>query len=345
MRNNILLIRADADASIGSGHMMRCLALAQAWKADGGAVVFVTRSESDSLLSRLGEEGFGVVSVMASHPDARDRATMSQALSSHPHAWTVLDGYDFDPEYQRWITEGGNRLLVIDDEAHLSRYYADLVLNQNVHAPKLDYSVDDHTELLLGSRYLLLRSEFQGWLDWRRTVPNAARHILITMGGGDAENRTAEVLGSLKELELEGMEVVVVAGDSNPHHEELAALSRELPCARLVRSATNMPELMAWADLAVSGSGSTAWELAFMQLPAILLVLASNQASIAAELDRRGAAVSLGEAMAQPWSAIADVVSRLASNKGLRQSMADVGRQIVDGHGAARVVAAMKRGR
>ena len=132
-----LLIRTDANSHIGTGHLMRCLALAQAWQSQGGEAVFVTECNSEGLLRRLSEEGFQVISIERPHPDPADWWLTSKVLAVYPGAWVVLDGYHFDSSYQLHIKEAEHPLLVIDDKAHLDHYYADVVLNQNIHAGQM----------------------------------------------------------------------------------------------------------------------------------------------------------------------------------------------------------------
>jgi len=294
---NHLLIRADANTRIGAGHLMRCFALAQGWQANGGQVTFITACESDGLLRRLRNEGFEVITLEQAYLDSADWERTSQVLAKYSDAWVVLDGYHFDLTYQRQIKESGHPLLVIDDTAHLEHYHADIILNQNINAEQLHYSCDPDTRLLLGTRYVLLRSEFLSWRRWQRTIPKlvVANKVLVTLGGGDPDNQTLKVINALQEVDEDGLEAVVVVGASNPHFEALQneAYDSCFPI-RLIRNANNMAELMAWADVAVSAGGSTCWELAFMGLPNVILVLADNQRDIAEGLDDLGIAINMG---------------------------------------------------
>ena len=115
------IIRADATPLIGAGHLMRCLALAQALRTTGYRVTFIAHCQSKSLHQRLLDEGFQVIPLKYYHPAAVDWQTTSEVLQSFQDPWLVLDGYHFDSAYQRQIKDGGHRLLVIDDMAHLDR--------------------------------------------------------------------------------------------------------------------------------------------------------------------------------------------------------------------------------
>jgi len=341
---NTLIVRADASARVGAGHLMRCLALAQAWKANGGQTTFVSACDSDALRQRLTDEGFQVVTLERSHPDPDDWEHTSQVLATYPGAWVVLDGYHFDSAYQLRIKEAGLPLLVIDDMAHLEHYYAGIVLNQNINAEQLPYSCEPYTCLLLGTRYVLLRSEFRAWRGWQREIPEIARKVLVTLGGGDPDNVTLKVITALGQVDVDGLEAVVVVGASNPHLRELESAARSSKSVvRLVHNTTNMPELMVWADVAVSAGGSTCWELAFMGLPTMVLELAENQQGIAAGLDKAGVALNLGWHTKVSIAQIANRLSRLLKDCSLRLQMSQQGRILVDGMGSDKVVESLHR--
>lgn len=338
-----LFIRADATTQIGTGHIMRCLALAQAWKAYGGEAIFVTACESDALRQRLVNEGFQVVMLERAYPDPADWKQMSQILRMHPGAWVVLDGYHFDAEYHRLIKEAGHPLLVIDDMAHLDHYYADIVLNQNIHAENMRYSCEPHTRLLLGTKYVLLREEFLKWWGWRREISEVARKVLVTLGGCDPNNVALKVIQGLQQVEMDNTEAVVVVGSCNPHFEELrfAVQGSQIPF-RIEGYVANMAELMAWADVAVSAGGSTCWELAFMGLPSLILVLANNQRPVAERLDRMGVAANLGWCEDVFPPEIAQAVMQLLRAPKTRAEMSQRGQQLVDGGGVNRVLMYMR---
>ncbi|MBN2124745.1 MAG: UDP-2,4-diacetamido-2,4,6-trideoxy-beta-L-altropyranose hydrolase, partial [Deltaproteobacteria bacterium] len=299
-KSGTLFIRADAESRIGTGHLMRCLALAQAWRRRRrGRVVFLSHCDSPSLKERIIGEGFFLQPVDHPHPHPSDLEGTLEAVSRRDGngaspGWLVLDGYHFDPIYQRAVRESGSRVLVIDDEAKLPRYHADLLLNQNMDAEESAYSCEGDPRFLLGSTYILLREEFLRWRDWRREIPAVAHRVLVTLGGADRNNVTLKVLDALRLVGASGMEIKVLVGPSNPHLRTLEDAASPFPVGVGVHTEVKaMPDLMAWADMAVCAGGTTCWEMAFMGLPNLVIVTADNQAGVAEALQRRGCSVNL----------------------------------------------------
>lgn len=337
-----LFIRADASIAMGTGHVMRCLALAQSWQDAGGRATFAAAEITPALRERLLAEGCQVVDLTCRAGSPED-ARKTSALAAEVLAdWIVVDGYQFTGGYQRAIKDVGGRLLFIDDYGHCDHYFADLVLNQNLGAKEEFYAArETYTRLLLGTRYCLLRREFAAWREWKREIPPLARKVLVTMGGSDPENATARVMAALRTANIENVEAVVVVGGGNPHFAELQEMaSRSDFPVQFHRDASNMAEMMCWADMAVSAAGSTCWELAFLGLPALLFDLAENQTSLARQLHQRDCAVHAGNRHFMPD----DLAGRLRSLSGsqqLRETLSRRSRLLVDGAGARRAVAAL----
>lgn len=334
-----LVIRADAGARMGAGHVMRCLSLAQEWLAQGGQVTFLTDAGHAALRQRLMDEGCQVVTIERRHPHPSDWLATKETLVERPDAAVVLDGYHFDAGYQRRVMQSGHRLLVIDDMAHLEHYPADLVLNQSMHADRLHYSCEPTTRLLLGTKYALLRNEFLTWRDWRRETPDVARKVLVTLGGGDQDNVTLKVIAAVRQLNNPDLEVVVVAGACNPHRASLqAAAQGAVAPIRVVYNATDMARLMAWADLAVAAAGSSCWELCYLGVPALLVVLAENQRPVAEAVAAAGAMINAGWHEALEPEGLAAALQGLLSAAGRRCRLSEAGRRLVRGDGRTLVV-------
>ncbi len=337
------LFRADAGTRRGTGHVMRCLSLAQACMRGGGEPKFAMASEAPVLACRLTMEGIPVVRLTAEPGSPEDAAQTVDWAERLGVLWVILDGYHFDAAFQRTLKGAGLRLLVLDDYGHAGSYVADLVLNQNAYAEASTYADrKPYTRLLLGPRFALLRQEFVPWCGRVPRIHDKARRILISLGGADSGNMTHTVVNALKRLDMDEMEATVVIGPCSPHGQDLYAGDGGAgPAVRFLRSPSNMPELMAHADMAITAGGTTCYELAFMGLPQLIVVTADNQRAVGRELDRLGVGINLGwsEELSE-WD-LAEAVRRVAYDVALRRSISEKGRSLVDGRGADRVVTAM----
>lgn len=344
-----LLVRCDAGTIMGAGHLMRCLALAQECLRHGGRPLFVTHCESDLLRERIRAEGMDCVPLRASHPDPSDLETTAGLLhdlrrtkSLDADIWTVLDGYHFDQSYQQSLQSNNTKLIVIDDMGHLPRYHCDLLLNQNFHAHQLDYQPDPHTVIAMGPKYVLLRSEFLHWRKWKREIMSNPRRILITMGSSDASNASLEAMKAVEGLGVSGLEVRVIAGPGNPHLTALNHAAASATCAvEILHNVSNVPELMAWADLAISSGGITVYELAFMGLPSLVIATSKAEALLERWVRQFGLFPSVEWSLDLSQELIAQKLNELWHYTSRRRQIAERARAVVDGLGAERIVAAI----
>lgn len=350
MGHNNLIIRTDATSQLGAGHLMRCLALAQAWKDTGGKATFISCCDSIKLRERIFAEGFDFIALERPYPDQGDLAVTLKILSdinqrqSEWKNWIVVDGYHFDAEYQRRIKQAGCSLLCIDDFGQAKHYFADLVLNQNISADSSWYiSRELYSRVLLGPRFSLLRREFINCGQRRKKISSLAHKVLVTLGGADPDRFTLKVIQALKQVNDLEMEAAVVVGPANKHFKEIESHLSQLPFPfRLLPAADNMAELMDWADIAISAGGSTSWELAFMGLPFLVVALADNQRPIAKGLGYAGIAINLGWHEEVTIEYMAQELIKVVSQKDKREEMSRRGQGLVDGQGSARVLTCLQ---
>ncbi len=347
-----LVIRADASNSVGTGHVMRCLALAQAWQGHGGRTIWIGHCPIEALRRRIRAADAAFEPLDRPHPHPADAAATRASLSriaresdAFEIIWLVLDGMHFDPAYQEAVRPAEGRMLVIDDQAAWPQYHADLLLNQNLGAERNQYLCDDHASFLFGPRYALLRREFLPQESWRRkpTELGASRpaRVLVTLGGADPQNAAPLVLEGLQRLDVP-WEARVVLGAANPQGKNLSGpVSHCGQKIQFLSDVHNMPEQMAWADVAVSAAGATCWEMAFMELPAAVIVLADNQRVVAEPLAEAGTLVNLGPLAELTADRVAAELGVICRDAKRRFAMGESGRRLVDARGAERVVAVM----
>ena len=346
-KNRTLFVRADATAEIGTGHVMRCIAFGQAWKGQGGRVIFFTHCESIVLQQFIRDEGFELVEVDKKHPDPFDLVQFESFLQQYDETpvriWVVLDGYHFTLDYQKKIRNTGCRLMVIDDYNHLPEYYADILLNQNVGAKQINYNCNSDCVKLLGYKYALLRRDFLQFKRRESKVQEKAGQILVTIGGADPENVTETVIKAIVAVNDPELHVKVVVGPANPNIELLKNVLTRTSCNIELLHGPDMPTIMDWADFAISAGGSTVWELCYFDVPMALVSIAENQIRIVEGLQEEGAAISLGGHDELDRDELSRQLQKLINDRNLRASMSGTAQSLVDGNGCKRVSAYLRR--
>lgn len=337
-----LLIRADGNPDIGTGHVMRMLALAEHALALGAKVTLASARLAAPLAARARGIGVAVLGVQDVAPGSpSDVEWLLPHAAQDPDTWVCVDGYAFDHHYQNRIAQSGVRCLWVDDYGGSEYYGAALVLNHQIYADPALYAAHDiQTKLLLGPNYVPLRREFS---DADRRAPDPApraRRILLTMGGADPVNATALVAEALCRIDDPELQVRALVGPSNPRSDEL---ERRFTDSRVqwLRGTSNMVGLLRWADLALAAAGTTTYELCYMGVPAMLLVLAENQLEVCEAAGRHGVAEPLGWHHAWSPASLSERIDALRVDPSSRLRMTERGQALVDGRGAGRILEAM----
>jgi UDP-2,4-diacetamido-2,4,6-trideoxy-beta-L-altropyranose hydrolase len=290
-----IVFRADASASIGHGHVVRCLALADAFRNRGYSCLFVVRPDGAALVDDVIARGHSLATLpeLPEHVQADAEATLDMIDSSSMIAAVVVDHYGLDISWEKYIRGAGLPVMAIDD---MPRAHAcDYLLDQNIidgDNPYLNQAAGA-CHYFLGPQYALLRREFSELRD-QAVVRSDLQRILIFFGGSDPENETSKALKGLLSLDRDwAMDVVI--GATNPHREELQRLClQHAERVNLHVQTSHMAELMVQADLAVGAAGSASWERCCLRLPSLVSILADNQMAVAFGLERAGAAVNMG---------------------------------------------------
>lgn len=336
-----LILRVDGGPTIGGGHVMRCLALAQAWAEAGGRAAFCAAALAPSLRRRVLDEGFECIALDA-EPGSMTDADLTVAGARRVGATIVVaDGYHLGTGFRSRLRGAGLKVAGLDDNGEIGTYIDDLVVNQNRHATAALYPRRaEHTRLLLGTEYVLLRHEFKRWQREPPTFPAQIRRLLVTLGAADPNNVTGAVMTSIASVLPADTETAVVVGASNPHFDPIAELGPRIPHCHVVGDpGRGLPRLMESVDLAVCAGGSTMWELAYMGVPFIPVVIAENQRQAVAAMARDGYPTADAAAVARDLPA---AVATLLADAHRRQTLSRLGRRLVDGDGAERVCAALR---
>lgn len=355
--------RVDASLQMGTGHVMRCLTLAEALRAQDGICHFITRMHTGNMAHEIRRHGFTVTELPVvaddglavekdeSQPIAHshwlgcdwrhDAVQTRDALQALQPDWLVVDHYALDLRWEAELSANYKRLLVIDDLADRP-HRSDLLLDQNLGRTLQDYVglVPENCDVLAGPQYALLRPEFADLRSYslQRRLHPKLKQLLITMGGVDQPNATGLVMRALATCALSSdCRITVVMGSHAPWLAQIQTLALQMPwVTEVVVNVSDMARRMAESDMAIGAAGSTSWERCCLGLPTLLVVLADNQLPAAKALREAKAVYLIGGASDIVTQLPGAIASLLHENRMVELSVNT--RAISDGRGVSLVL-------
>lgn len=360
-----VVFRVDASLRIGTGHIMRCLTLADALAARGADCQFICRAHEGNLIDFICEKGYVTHTLPQIHTEKhifkginlfhrqwlgatqeQDADACRKILASLRVDWLIVDHYAIDIAWERALQQHYCKLMVIDDLAD-RLHSCDVLVDQTFGRDKADYYpfLTRSCRILCGAEYALLRSEFadlRGYSLQRRVRPSM-RALLITMGGVDNGNATGRILQALQGCPLpEDCRITVVMGQTAPWLKDVRERAKSMfwPTQVLV-GVRNMASLMAESDLAIGAAGATSWERCCLGLPTLMLVQAENQMKVAHGLEQAGAAKLINTTESCDLQ-LRSLISVLINEPTMLMHMSRNASCIVDGNGANAVIYEMR---
>jgi UDP-2,4-diacetamido-2,4,6-trideoxy-beta-L-altropyranose hydrolase len=352
-----ITIRTDSFCSIGTGHLMRCLTLADALKEKGANVHFICRDLQGNLSHVAEEHGHKLHLLPAPKNDFKlqvdnpphaswlkvswqdDLQDTQQITCSVPEKfdWLIVDSYALDYRWEQKMRSAAHKIMVIDDLAD-RKHDCDLLLDQNYFEfPETRYQnlVAEHCQKVLGPRYALLRPEFRQASKFCRMRGNGTVRIIVYFGGNDHDNLTGMALEALSCPELEHIYVDVVVGPHNSYMKNLKEQVNNRSKVRLYVQPEGFVELLLRADLCIGAGGTTTWERLCLSIQSIVITTALNQEAFTFELDKANLLHWIGSKNTISTQKIKSAVIQEISNNGSVDTMSMS--NMVDGHGALRI--------
>lgn len=352
-----IAFRADASISIGSGHVMRCLTLADALHERGAEIMFICREHEGNLCDMIESRGHSVERLPAPETPVRhegksyaswlgsdweiDASQTIHALTEKVD-WLVVDHYAIDFRWESKLREVADKIVAIDDLAD-RKHDCDVLLDQNYYLDienRYVGKVPGHCQLLLGPKYALLREEFYRMHKQVGVRNGTVKRIFVFFGGMDACNCTGHAIEALGGVTVNDLHVDVVIGSQHPFREQI-----ESECARngfVCHVQTDkMAELMAAADLSIGAGGSATWERCCMGLPSIVFAVSQHQEKSAKDLSVLGAVKFIGTAQDVTVQKLRNVFEQGCDAEWIREASL-CGLELVDGDGVRRVNSAME---
>jgi len=264
-----ILFRADASSTIGTGHIMRDLVLAEQYSDD--KIIFATQELEGNLNHKIIESAYDVVTV-----DSNSIDEVNILIKEYNIDMIVIDHYGIDYNYEKALKEDNPALTILSFDDTYEKHYCDILLNHNIYADKKKYHglVPENCELRCGSKYTLLRKEFLEEQGYKQKIKKV-KNIFIAMGGADSSNLNLEILKTLSTFTY--MNIVVVTTEANQHLYELKEYAIANNRISLYINASNIAQLMVSSDLAIVTPSVTLNEIFFLKIPFISVQTADNQ--------------------------------------------------------------------
>jgi UDP-2,4-diacetamido-2,4,6-trideoxy-beta-L-altropyranose hydrolase len=357
-----IVIRSDASLSIGSGHVVRCLTLADGLKEHGASVEFVSRLHPGHTCDLIEAHGFRVHRLPQMNSDFQtdpspahaawlgtnwevDCAETMTAIQERPGEWNwlVVDHYALDLRWEQQLRCAVSRIMVIDDLADRT-HDCDLLVDQNLvrdYKSRYNGKTPGHSRLLLGPEYAILQRAYSDVRKRTHHRQGSIGEILIYFGGVDTENWTGRALSAFLNLNRSDIVLHVVVGCSDAQEQELRSRVTGEKNVFIYSNLPSLASLMSRADLAIGATGTTTWERLCLGLPTIVVALDDNQIAAAEELSRRGLIRWLGHKEKVDEDTIHHALNDLIAG-GLNGEWSKDCREIVDGQGMNRVTLAMR---
>ncbi len=336
----IAVFRADASATLGGGHVMRCLTLADTLAGAGWRCGFACNGEAADVVPGVRRHD-----LLPLPPNADSVGLMRERWGD---TWdlAVIDHYGLDAAFERALRPIASRILVIDD-LHDRKHDCDFLLDQTLGRGETDYRglIPPGCRMMMGTEYALLREQFplrrDAALESRRSRSGRIDRVLVFFGATDPFNITSSALDALALSGWKGgMDVVL--GKGAPYLDAIGLkITNKINGAVFHRGSDDMARLIENADLALGSPGTTSWERCCLGLPTVLIAFAENQREIAAGLGRAGAAVDLGWYEDVTVVDLAKSICDLAMSPDKVKKISDASAFLCDGMGSARVKEAL----
>lgn len=352
---NTYVFRVDSSEKMGTGHVMRCLALASELQHRGHSVFFICRKLKGNLISHIEASGFKVVTLPSPASSVQtwlevdinqDIDETIEALNSIEKTdWIIVDHYGINSDWEESVSNKVKKIFVIEDLTSRS-HYCQLMLNQHTISDLTQTYKDKITrecEFLFGPKYALLRNDFN---QLHKKVKNKtikeAKDIFVFFGGIDATNETHKTLEAIKLLNNENLKIHCLIGKNNPHFASIERTAFSMQQVTLYQQLLQPESLMTKCDIAIGAGGVTTWERLCIGLPTLAISVADNQIKALEELDQQGYIRYLGQSKSVNADTLASEISEFISNPTSLNEMMKKGLHLVDGLGVSRVCEKLK---
>lgn len=264
-----ILFRVDSSATIGTGHIMRCLALAKEFEKN--SVIFATQDLQGNINYKIKEAGYEI--KLLKNNSLGELHKLIKQLSIN---LIIIDSYNISYKFeQRLKKRNPQRVLMVLDDLY-KQHHCDILLNHNIYAKKSRYKglVPKNCDIKCGAKYTLLREEFKKAKNL--VVDRSQTSIFVAMGGNDHSNLTQKILQSIQELK-KNILINVVTTKANQHLVSLKEYCEDKENIKLHIDSKEIAFLIKQSSLAIITPSVIANEVYYLDVDMIAIQTAKNQ--------------------------------------------------------------------
>jgi UDP-2,4-diacetamido-2,4,6-trideoxy-beta-L-altropyranose hydrolase len=327
-----VVFRVDSSEIIGSGHVMRCLTLAEALRGSGVAIEFITRDHPGNLNEYFMSRGFKThllpyqempesQQILSGYeqwlgvPQAVDAAQTIEEVEGKVPDWLIIDHYALDREWEERLRPHTEKVMVIDDLANRN-HDCDLLLDQNLFedvSVRYQGKVPEECTQLLGPQYALLQPDYAELRTQAKLRKSPLNHLLVFFGSADRHNLTGLTISALEQINIPFERIDLVISRQSSHYKQVKTLTEHLPMVELHSDLPSLAPFMVKADLAIGGGGVTSWERFCLGLPSLVITLADNQRPVCSDLHNMNLIEWVGDVETIQIDQVSSAIQRILS--------------------------------
>ncbi len=346
MKKN-LFVRVDTSPEIGTGHILRCVGLADELRNTFDKIIFLSRKTTRSIIEIILKNGFEVSTIDTPiKKSLKNNSKLNNELETIGNLlipykenlnFLLIDHYDISSNYESSLRKIFKKIFVIDDLAN-RQHDCDLLIDQNYYKDLTNRYlklVSKNTITLLGPKYVILRSEFRNSKKINYKKNTFPKRILISFGGSDPTNECEKVLNAIFSLKNKQFVITAVTGIHNKNFKQLKKQFGGNDNTKILNHTNNFNELLLNSDLCFGAGGTTTWERLYLGLPSIVTIISSDQKESIEFLSDMGHVINLGLAKDVTTETYAKTIKKIDPK--ILYNLSLKNKKLIDGKGCARI--------
>lgn len=333
--NNIdkIYIRADMNEVIATGHVMRCLSIADAAREQGKEAIFITADEKPVEILR--SRGYEPIILYTNWNNMEEELdVLIPLIQKNGISKLLVDSYQATENYLKRLEEH-TEIYYLDDLDAFEYPVSNVICYANYY-PQLSYgNYKGNTKFYLGTSYMPIRKVFQNCKP--KQIKERIENIMILSGGSDNYHMIENIADLFKGSET--VQADIICGAFYPDFSGLKERFLAYENLHFYQNVSNLEEFMEKADLAISAGGTTLYELSAKGTPAISYSFADNQLKNVKQFDVDGLISYAGDVRTDDVYNNIYRLYKKYENPQLRKDVSEKMQKIMDGQGAARIAA------